>query len=139
MENLFALSIRQPWLDMILRGVKSVEVRSREIRTRGLIALHSPRGIDFDIAYFYGYQSPWLLPRGKIVAVAEITDIRQFDGDSWISELQGHRQPLPFSGGGYGIRLAHVRTLERPISFPGQPMLFVLPQSVASRVLASIQ
>jgi hypothetical protein len=103
------------------------------------VALHSPWRIDFDVAYFYGYRTPWLLPRGKIVALAEITEVLQLDPETWISALQAHRQPLPLSGGAYGIRLANVRTLERPVSYRGQPTLFVLPADVTSKVLAAVR
>jgi hypothetical protein len=137
MQTLFALSIRQPWLDMVLKGFKSVEVRSWAIPVYTTIALHASQRVDFDIAYFYGYEAPWSLPRGGLLALAEIEEVRLYDEETWMSELFYHRQPLPFRGGSYGIRLTRVRLLKRPVMFRGSPMLFPLPEDIASKVLAA--
>lgn len=140
METLFALSIRQPWLDMILKGVKTVEVRSWEPKPpTPTIALHASQRVEFDAAYFYGYQEPWSLPRGRIVALADIVEVRLYDANSWISDLSAHRQPLPFRGGSYGIRLENIRVLKRTIRHSGSLMLFPLPEEVAAKVLNSDQ
>lgn len=138
MDSLLGLSVQQPWLDMILRGVKTLEIRSFDVRARGRVALHAPWKIDFAAAYFYGYEEPWRLPRHKVVALAEITDVLELDEQIWASTLAQHRQPLPFSGGMYGARLENVRILERPISCGGHPRLFRLSESVTSRVLADV-
>ncbi len=134
MENLFALSIRQPWLDMVLRGAKSMEVRNWEMRRRGSIALHAPWMIDFGAAYFYGYKDPWRLPRGKIIAVAEIEEVRELDEVSWRESLQFHRQPVPMTSGTFGIVLRNVRVLEKPIPYRGRQMPFPLDEETAERV-----
>jgi len=36
-----ALTVRQPWAQAIAEGLKTVEVRSRPIRYRGLLAIHA--------------------------------------------------------------------------------------------------
>ena len=138
MEILFALSIRQPWLDMILRGVKSMELRNWEMPRRGLIALHSPWMIDFGAAYFYGYEEPWKLPRGRIVATAEVADVRELDEFSWRQSLRLHRQPVPMMSGGFGITLKNVRSLPKPIPYRGRQMLFPLDEQVTKRVLQNV-
>ena len=115
-----------------------MEIRSFDVRARGLVALHAPWKIDFAAAYFYGYKEPWQLPRHRVVALAEITDVLDLDEQTWMSTLEQHRQPLPFSGGMYGARLENVRILERPIACNGHPKLFRLPASVTSRVLAAV-
>jgi hypothetical protein len=138
MDSLDGLSVQQPWLDMILRGVKTMEIRNFAVRTRGMVALHAPWKIDFAAAYFYGYAEPWKLPRHKVMAVADVADVWELNEQSWMSTLEQHRQPLPFVGGVYGARLENVRILNRPISCGGQPGLFRLPAWVTSRVLASV-
>jgi hypothetical protein len=124
---------------MILRGVKTLELRTFEIRERGTVALHAPTKIDFPAAYFYGYQQPWLLPRQGVLAVAEITGVWELNAESWIKTLDRHRQPMPFSGGVYGIRLENVRRLTRRVECKGRPGLFSFPTDVTSKVFASIE
>lgn len=38
-----ALGVRQPWVELILRGVKTVEVRSQNTRVRGTIYLYASK------------------------------------------------------------------------------------------------
>lgn len=136
MEPLLALSIRQPWLDMILKGAKTLELRSWNLSLRGQVALHAPQRIDFVTAYFYGYREPWVFPRGKVVALAHIAAVWELDEKGWTSALPAHRQPLPYSGGAYAVQLTDVQRLRRPIACRGRQKLFPLPDSIASRVLA---
>jgi len=134
MEKLYALSIRQPWLDMIVRGVKTMEIRTWQVRHRGVIALHAPLRIDFRPAHFYGYNNPLTLPRGKIIAIAEISDVVTLDGDSWQKFLEQHRDPLAMASGAYGVILTNVRELQPHVACKGRQLLFELDQDVAERV-----
>lgn len=134
METLYAISIRQPWIDMILRGEKSIEIRNWEVRRRGLIALHSSWRIDFSAAHFFGYQEPWRLPRGRVLGVAEISEVVSLDGGRWRELLEQHRQPLPYFDGTYGVTLRDVRALKRPVAHPGKLYFFPLSESAGRRV-----
>jgi hypothetical protein len=134
MNSLVGLSIGQPWIDMILQGAKSMEIRSWDVKRRGAIALHASWQVDFPISYFYGYETPWALPRGRILAVAEITKVVLLDEIAWQDCLQEHRQPLPFSGGCYGICLSNVRSLGPGVRCRGRPGFFPLPEDVLKKV-----
>ena len=134
MDRLLAISVRQPWLDMIIRGFKVMELRTWEMRERGTIALHAPRRIDFGAAYLYGYAQPWLLPTGKIMALADVADVMLLDRGSWCENVIAHRQPIPV-GGAYGIRLENLRILKRPLAHRGHQMIFPLNEDVTARVL----
>jgi hypothetical protein len=120
---------------MIVRGVKTMEIRNWTVKRRGLIALHAPRRIDFSAAYFYGYKQPWTLPRGKLIALAEITDVVELDNESWVDLVQRHRQPLPMVDGAYGVLLDNVKLLERPVDCRGKQMFFPLTGNILERVL----
>jgi hypothetical protein len=120
---------------MIVRGVKTMEIRNWVVKRRGLIALHAPRRIDFSAAYFYGYKQPWTLPRGKLIALAEITDVVELDNESWVDLVQRHRQPLPMVDGAYGVLLDNVKLLERPVDCRGKQMFFPITGNILERVL----
>ena len=137
-DELFALSVRQPWLDMIIRGAKTMEIRSWEVRRRGIVALHGPMRIDFGAAHFFGYKSPWLLPRGGILAVAVIMEVRPMSVESWGETLSMHRQPVPMVGGAYGVILGDVRKLAKPVPCRGRQMLFPLDSQTVSRVRTNL-
>jgi hypothetical protein len=42
-KSLIALGVRQPWIELILRGTKTVEVRSSATRQRGTIYLYASK------------------------------------------------------------------------------------------------
>lgn len=132
--SLRALSIRQPWIDLIVRGAKTIEIRLEPVSWRGPIALHSPRRIDSAAAYFFGYESPWSLPRGGVLALAELVDVVDLDLAAWRRSLREHRQYLPCARGSYALVFRDVRRLRRKVSCPGRPRLFSLRPDVERRV-----
>ena len=138
MEILFALSIEQPWLEMILRGEKTVEVRTHKTKRRGRIALHAPWKIDFSAAYLYGFHEPWQLPRGGIIAVAEIRAVHELDERSARTLFRQHRQPLPLGCGSYGIELVGVQPLKTLVKCRGKPGFFPLTDQLSRRVLGMV-
>ena len=94
-----ALSIRQPWAELIMRRLKTVEYRSRFTRIRGRVyvyaSLGGPKNLDPDTERFckkkYGvvflpngraahcldYDR---LPRGVLVGTVEVVDCQGEDG-----------------------------------------------------------
>ncbi len=75
-----ALAIQQPWAELILRGIKTLEIRSQPTRQRGTILLYASkrvsalpaaqaaaRRLDLDVES---------LPRGKVVGTVDLIDCR---------------------------------------------------------------
>jgi hypothetical protein len=139
MSDLKAISIRQPWLDLIMKGVKVMDIRSWEMKHRGLIALHAPRQIDMGAAYFFGYQAPWTLVRGKLVGVAEVEQVITLDKTNFMDYLDQHLQVLPIDGIAYGIVLRNIRLLDKPIAYSGRQMLFPLDSDTAEVINNCLQ
>jgi hypothetical protein len=139
METLFAISIQQPWIDMILNGAKTLELRTMNVRRRGTIVLHAPWRIDFSAAYLFGYREPWKLPRGQVLAVAEIERVDLLEEEAFLDRLAEHRQPIPIGGGVFGIHLSNVRVLHTGVRCRGRQQLFPLPESVAERVAQALR
>lgn len=74
--NIIALGIRQPWAELILRGVKTIEVRSQNTQVRGTIYIYAAKKVsDFpaalDAAREHGIDVDEL-PRGVIVGSVTI-------------------------------------------------------------------
>ncbi len=99
-----AISIRQPYVEMILRGIKKVEYRSRLTRIRGEVYIYAslkPGNPDFYTEY--GVE-PGSLPSGVILGTVEIVDCTGVPGDyEWYLEnpkrlktpIKPERQPQP--------------------------------------------
>lgn len=92
-EQLPAISVRQQSADLILRGEKSVEVRSQPTSTRGRVYLHT----NIDNSDTGEGDASAALPRGMIVGTVEIVGCNAHDGKyEWA--LKNPRQlaePLP--------------------------------------------
>ena len=75
-----ALGVRQPWAELILRGRKTLEIRSRPTEVRGPIYLYAgktlsdvPEAAGVCLEEGFGIESP---PRGRLVGAVTITGCR---------------------------------------------------------------
>jgi hypothetical protein len=70
-----AISIRQPWVELILRGDKKEEYRSRPTAIRERVYLYaSAKPADWPPAWRKLGLKPGALPSARIVGTVEITD-----------------------------------------------------------------
>ena len=79
-KDMIALGVRQPWAELILRGVKTVEVRSQPTNVRGPVYVYSSKKLsEIDPAEQavrnHGIAVE-LLPFGVIVGTVDIVDSR---------------------------------------------------------------
>ncbi len=84
-----ALGIRQPWCELILRGRKTLEIRSRPTQVRGTIYVYSAKKLWEEPELTAVLESheldPDPLPKGLLVGTVEIVGCRRTtpaDGDA---------------------------------------------------------
>lgn len=79
-RDLIALGVKQPWVELILRGVKTLEVRTRETNVRGPIYLYASKRLATIPAARRVMKRHGLsedeLPTGVIVGTVEIVGTR---------------------------------------------------------------
>ncbi len=80
-----ALGIRQPWVELIMRGIKTIEVRSQDTRVRGPIYVYASKKTAETPAarraqQMYGIELEQL-PRGLVVGSVEICESRRIAPD----------------------------------------------------------
>lgn len=102
-----ALTIRQPWADLIACGAKTVEVRTRPQSYRGPLLIHAAK--DRDV------RSP------QVVAIAELADCRPFTADDLLAAQIQIAPPR----GSWALCLADVRPLPGRIHWLGRQGLWV--------------
>ena len=105
-----ALSIRQPWAELIVRGVKDIENRTWRTHYRGPVLIHASLKYEHDISdaardYCDRLRNNGVLfACGGIIGVAEIVDCVT-------------SYPSPWFEGPFGFVLANARPLPfRPLS-----------------------
>jgi len=111
-----ALSIAQPWAYCIVSKGKNVENRTWKTKMRGTIAIHASASIDKDRFYWCeescGIKAdPKKLPYMSIVGFADIVDV--------INRRQVTAKTRKWFGGPYGLVLANVVRLKKPVRVKG--------------------
>lgn len=78
--ELIALGIQQPWGELILRGIKTIEVRSQPTRHRGPIYLYASKRLstlaDAKVALERHKLDGDDLPRGLLIGMVDLVDCR---------------------------------------------------------------
>ena len=79
MPNIYrAISIRQPFVEMILKGTKTTEYRSRKTNIRERVYLYASLTVEKEECEAEGFD-PGKLPTGVIVGSVEIVDCTMED------------------------------------------------------------
>jgi hypothetical protein len=77
-KSRLALGIRQPWAELIVRGVKTIEVRKFDVNVRGRIYVYASRQISDHPAAATAASNHQLdlesLPRGVVVGSVELVE-----------------------------------------------------------------
>lgn len=123
------LSLTQPWATLVALGAKRVETRSWSTSYRGEILIHAAKGFPRDVQEMCatepflavlkqaGFTNTNQLPRGVIVAVANLTGIARTE--EWTAMSQGLLQHEiefgDYARGRFGWALSDVRVLRAPI------------------------
>jgi len=100
-----ALSVRTPWAWLIVADHKDVENRTWTTDYRGPLLIHAGYTVDpngFAVAERFGVDVPPDPPRGGLIGVVELVDIRESAESPWHSPghkawLLANPRPLPFT------------------------------------------
>src|ERR1051325_1169704 len=140
-SNWRALSIQQPWIDLILERRKTIEVRywrgragDNLLKRRGGFLLHASRNVDWKTFELLGYENVHLLPRQQIMGYAEIDTVVTLTNENRLAYLYDHWVLHPFSGAPLGeIGRASCR-FKNSIACGGGPFFFSLPASTHAAI-----
>lgn len=103
-----ALSLQQPWAELILQGRKTIETRKWNTAFRGKFLIHASGRVDKEAMRAFGFTN---LPVGCIVGSAEIAGVKEYpDLASWNSDTDKHCAPLTtLTKKRYGYTLKNVK------------------------------
>lgn len=114
-----ALSVRQPWADMITTGEKSLEFRGWLTHHRGKLLLCSSKFDDGYTVEIDGVARP--LPLGRMLAVVEIIDCRP------VTTADLNHAGAPSMVEGYAWELSDVVDVLIPAPVSGRVNFFDVP------------
>lgn len=87
-----ALSVKQPFANWLVEGIKNAEHRTRDTYFRGRIAIHASLIEDKEFMEEYGLVK-WKFVRGAIVGTVEIFDTIKYSNNSYAWKV---RHPVKF-------------------------------------------
>lgn len=134
-----ALTLTQPWAEAVACGMKQWETRGWRTSYRGPLAIHAAVGFPRGAREFASVERalgrlPSRVPRGAIVAVAELVDIRPTE--EVVLEIGAiERLYGDYSPGRYAWQLAAVRRLEEPIPCRGMLGLWTPDAAVVAEAM----
>jgi hypothetical protein len=126
-----ALSVRQPWAELIISGRKSIEVRAWTTNYRGPLWLHAGRHIDATLDAKFGVVDP---PRGAFIGCVELVSAISFDATRWEAWRDRHLNSGPYQPGLYAWTLLNPRRLREPGPAVGRLGLFPVEPDLALRL-----
>ena len=129
----YCLSIRQPWVELVLQGRKTIEVRTWSTTHRGTLWLQAGKQIDEDACIVHGISAKGL-PTMALVGRVTLMDCFPFDEASWVALEQAHLNLRPFSPRFIGWKLEKPVRID-PRKLQGQLGLMKLPDTLVSEVL----
>jgi len=126
-----ALSIRQPWAELILQGRKTIEVRTWETDYRGPFWLHTGKTADIGLERSFAVFDP---PRGAFVGRITLEEISPIDAQRWERWRGQHLDSGRYQPGLFAWHLSSAERLRQPLAAPGQLGLFRVDEALAARL-----
>jgi hypothetical protein len=118
-----ALSIRQPWIELILQRRKKLEIRSWQTNHRGEIFLHSAFNLDRVAMKLYPVPRP---QTSAIVGSIELVDVEELTERRWRELAGAHLSKWAWDPDRcrYGFWLQGARRLRDPRPCMGRSFLW---------------
>jgi hypothetical protein len=120
-----ALSIRQPWAELILQGRKTIELRTWTTHHRGTLAVHAAQKLELEDCAAHQLD-PDALRRGALVGTVTLVDVIELDAAEYADLRDQHLSRDDWPGKLYGWVLAQPTRLSAPIPMSGRMALFTV-------------
>jgi hypothetical protein len=128
-----ALSVRQPWAELIISGRKTIELRSWSTVYRGRLWIHAAGARDPITEGIFGYQD---LFKGGFVGSVTLDHVLDLDPDRWERWRVRHLDQGPWRTDIHGWLLSDPIRFAEPIRASGKPGLFEPTTTQQERLLA---
>lgn len=132
-----ALSIRQPWADLIIQGKKTLELRNWAVRHRGPLAIHASQTVDEAACRANGID-PHTVSAGVLIGTVELLDIVPLDEESIKTHSQDHLGTGIFKPPIYGWKFSNPKILEKPVPYTGRMGLFNVPDNLVEEEIEKV-
>ncbi len=110
-----ALSLKQPWAELVVSGKKKIELRKWNTHFRGEFMIHASKISDINAMKRFGFNN---LPCGAIIGKAKLIDVKHYEDEKELS-LDANLHLANNEWGSFGFLLGEVERLDKPIVAKG--------------------
>ncbi|MFA5992520.1 MAG: ASCH domain-containing protein [Candidatus Pacearchaeota archaeon] len=114
-----ALSLKQPFAELIVQGKKKIELRKWNTKFRGEFLIHASKTPDKKSMKNFGFES---LPQGAIVGKAKLIDVKKYTNKTQHAKDKKFHLASSYWGN-YGFIIENPQRLN-PIPYKGQLNFF---------------
>lgn len=130
-----ALSVRQPWAELILSSRKSIEIRTWTTEYRGVLWLHTGQKRDPEAEAYFGLSN---LFYGGFVGQVTISSVVRMDSERWERWRTRHLVPGSMPPESFGWLLRDPVRLLETVDARGELGLFQLDSEKAASLQRAI-
>lgn len=112
-----ALSLKQPWAELVVSGKKTIELRKWNTKFRGEFLVHASKIPDSNAMGKLGFKEN-SVPLGSILGKARLVDVKKYDSKAELAKDK-NKHLATSDWGEYGFVLKDIRRLEKPILAKG--------------------
>jgi ASCH domain len=129
-----AISVRQPWAELLISGRKSIEIRPWMPEYRGRMWLHVGLKSNPELEVGFGFKD---LYRGGFVGSIELIAVVPITEERWMQWRDKHLDPGGYHSGLVAWMMGTPRRFQMPVPGKGQLYLFDPPMDVAEQLKRS--
>jgi len=133
-----ALTLRQPWAELIVSGRRLFEIRTWKPEYKGWILIHAGRKLDIEACRRLSISCDDLT-LGAIVGKVYVDECVEFTPESWQRLRSEHLEWSDYQPGLNGWRLTGAIRFARPIPWSGSLGLFEVPDNAVPETNSGIQ
>ena len=111
-----ALSLKQPWAELILQGKKTIELRKWKTNFRGKFYMHASGNTDDRQMKIYNFKD---LPKKSLVETAELVDVIIYKNKKEFLKDKNKHLSSTTEWEKYGFILDKVKRI-KPVPYKGQ-------------------
>jgi hypothetical protein len=116
-----ALSIRQPWAELLVSGRKSIEIRKWMTDYRGRLWLHVSSKSNPEFERLFGLEGAY---RGGFVGSIKLSAVVPMTSDRWVQWRSNHLDKGPYEHGMFAWIMEAPHRFLIPVRGKGQLQLF---------------
>lgn len=129
-----ALSVRQPWAELLISGRKSIELRKWATDYRGRLWLHAGLKASPELERHFGLQGAY---KGGFVGSIQLAAVVPMTSERWQQWQDHHLDTGPYEHGMFAWLMEAPRRFKAPVPSQGRLGLFKPPDDIVRQLTAA--